>query len=85
MTVPLAFFWGDDELSAARAIDRFEAALAADSGAPMERWLLRGNRNARDGLVGELHARVATPVMFGGGTLAIVHEPGALVVKERGP
>ena len=81
MTVPLAFFWGDDELSAARAIDRFEAGLAADSGAPMERWLLRGNRNAATSLLGELHARVATPVMFGGGTLAIVINPGALVVK----
>ncbi len=81
MTVPLAFFWGDDELSAARAIDRFETALAADSGEPMERWLLRGNRNAATGLVGELHSRVATPVMFGGGTLAIVTNPGALVVK----
>ena len=47
----------------------------------MERWLLRGNRNTATGLVGELHGRVATPVMFGGGTLAIVTNPGALVVK----
>ena len=83
MTVPLAFFWGDDELSAARAVDRFEAALAAESGAPMERWLLRGNRNAATSLLGELHARAATPVMFGGGTLAIVMNPGALVVKTE--
>ena len=30
-TVPLAFFWGDDDLSAARAVDRFEAALAAET------------------------------------------------------
>ena len=81
MTVPLAFFWGDDELSAARAIDRFEATLAAESGAPMERWLLRGNRNTASSLVGDLHGRVATPVMFGGGTLAVVLNPGALVVK----
>ena len=81
MTVPLAFFWGDDELSAARAIDRFEATLATESGAPMERWLLRGNRNAATSLIGDLHGRVATPVMFGGGTLAIVMNPGSLVVK----
>ena len=81
MTVPLAFFWGDDELSVARAIDRFEAGLVADSGAPMERWLLRGNRNAATTLIGDLHARIATPVMFGGGTLAIVMNPGSLVVK----
>jgi len=81
VTVPLAFFWGDDELSAARAVDRFEAALAAVSGAPMERWLLRGNRNASTSLIGDLHGRIATPVMFGGGTLAIVLNPGSLMVK----
>jgi DNA polymerase III delta subunit len=78
---PLAFFWGDDELLASRAIDRFEADLATESGAPMERWMLRGNRNAASGLIADLHERVATPVMFGGGTLAIVLNPGALVVK----
>ncbi len=80
-TVPLAFFWGDDELSASRAVDRFEAALAAETGGAMDRWLLRGNRNMATGLIGELHGRVATPVMFGGGTLAIVMNPGSLVVK----
>ena len=80
-TSPLKFFWGDDELSASRALDQFEAALAAESGAPMERWLLRGNRNAATGLIADLHVRVATPVMFGGGTLAIVMNPGALVIK----
>ena len=82
-TVPLAFFWGDDELSAARALDRFEAALGAESGAPMERWLVRGNRNQAPGLIANLHERVATPVMFGGGTLAVVVNPGALVVKNE--
>ena len=84
MTVaPLAFFWGDDELSAARAIDRFEAALGAESGAPMERWVLRGNRNRATGLIADLNERVATPVMFGGGTLAVVLNAGALVVKNE--
>jgi DNA polymerase III delta subunit len=81
VTVPLAFFWGDDELSAARAVDRFESTLADESGAPMERWIVRGNRNAATSLLGDLQARVATPVMFGGGTLVVVHNPGALVVK----
>jgi DNA polymerase III delta subunit len=80
-TSPLAFFWGDDELSASRAVDRFEATLAAESGAPMERWLLRGNRNTATSQIGDLHARVATSVMFGGGTLAVVMNAGALVVK----
>jgi DNA polymerase III delta subunit len=80
-TTPLAFFWGDDELSAARAVDRFEAALEADAEGPLERWLVRGNRNTASGLIADLHERVATPVMFGGGTLAVVLNAGALIVK----
>jgi DNA polymerase III delta subunit len=82
-TIPLAFFWGDDELSAARAIDRLAATLAAETGAPLDRWLLRGNRNIATGQLADLNERVATPVMFGGGTLAIVMNPGALVVKNE--
>jgi hypothetical protein len=69
-TVPLAFYWGDDELSAARALDRFEATLSAEAGAPLERWLVRGDRNSAGGILADLNERVATPVMFGGGTLA---------------
>ena len=82
-TSPLAFFWGDDELSASRAVDRLEARLAAEGGAPLERWVLRGNRNTATALLADLNERVATPVMFGGGTLAIVLNPGALVVKNE--
>ena len=81
--IPLAFFWGDDDFSMARALDRFEAALAAEGGAPMERWLLRGARNTASGLIADLTERVATPVMFGGGTLAVVVNAGALVVKNE--
>ena len=82
MTVaPLAYFWGDDELSAARAIDRFEVALAAEVGGPMERWDVLGERNAAADLLAKLHERVATPVMFGGGTLAVVSKAGPLLVK----
>lgn len=80
-TSPLAFLWGDDDLSTSRALDRFEAALAAEHGAPMERWLLRGNRNGATALITDLQMRVGTPVMFGGGTLAIVMNAGSLVVK----
>ena len=79
--MPLAFFWGDDELSASRALDRHEAAVAAEGGAPMERWLLRGDRNASSSQIADLRERVSTPVMFGGGTLAVVTNAGALVVK----
>jgi DNA polymerase III delta subunit len=82
-TSPLAYFFGDDELAAARAVDRLEAALAAESGAPMERWMVRGDRNLAGGLIAGLNERVATPVMFGGGTLAVVSNAGALVVRNE--
>jgi DNA polymerase III delta subunit len=82
-TSPLAYFFGDDELSAARAVDRLEAALATESGASLERWILRGDRNTAGGLIADLNERVATPVMFGGGTLAVVSNAGALVVKNE--
>lgn len=79
--IPLAFFWGDDDLSMARAVDRFALALGQAGGAPMERWRLRGDRNAAASQVAELTARLSTPVMFGGGTLAIVSNPGSLVTR----
>ena len=77
-TSPLAWFWGDDDLSAARAVDRLAATLGAETGAPLERWELRGSLDHASAQVAQLNERVATPVMFGGGTLAIVTGVGAL-------
>jgi DNA polymerase III delta subunit len=80
VTAPtLAYFWGDDELGAARAVDQLQAALSAESGIPMERWELRGDRNRAGELISQLHERVATPVMFGGGALAVITNPGPLL------
>ena len=78
-TSPLAYFWGDDELAAARAVQALQAALGAESGSPPERWDLRGDRNHAAEQIARLHERVATPVMFGGGSLAVVTNPGPLV------
>lgn len=80
---PLAYFWGDDELGAARAVDQLQAAMAAETGAAMERWDLRGDRNRAGELIAQLHERVATPVMFGGGALAVIVNPGPLVQKTE--
>jgi DNA polymerase III delta subunit len=82
MTAPLAYFFGDDDLTLNRAITRFGRALAGD-GEPLERWDLRGTRNDAASLIGEVHGRVATPVMFGGGTMAVVANPGALAVRNE--
>jgi DNA polymerase III delta subunit len=83
-TSPLAWFWGDDELSAARAVDRLAATLATDTGGPLDRWELRGSLDQAGTQIAQLNERVATPVMFGGGTLAIVTGVGALAkTNER--
>jgi DNA polymerase III delta subunit len=76
---PLLYVWGDDELVADRLVARFATALAGELGAPMDRWELRGDLATAAIGVAQLHERLATPVMFGGGTLAVVTNPGALV------
>jgi DNA polymerase III delta subunit len=81
VTVPaVAFFWGDDDLAAGRAVDRFAEVLSTEAGGPIERIAIRGDRNQAAPLVGQLHERVATQSLFGGGTLAVVTNVGALTV-----
>jgi len=82
MTAPLAYYFGDDDLMLDRAVGRLARALAGD-GEPLERWDVRGSRNDAATQIGEIHGRVATPVMFGGGTLAVVANAGALAVKAE--
>ncbi len=79
-TSPLAYFWGDDDLTMNRAVARFAAELAASS-EPLERWDLRGNRSVAAAQIGELHGRVATAAMFGGGSVAVVTNAGALTIR----
>ncbi|MBI3748226.1 MAG: DNA polymerase III subunit delta [Chloroflexi bacterium] len=79
----LAYYWGDDDLGASRAVDRLQAALAAETGVPMERWEIRGDRNRAGEQIAQLHERVATPVMFGGGALAVVANPGSLAASAE--
>ena len=79
-TVRVAYFFGDDDLTIDRTVRRFGTQVA-DGGEPLERWDLRGARNTATIQIGELHGRVATAVMFGGGTLAVVSNVGALTVR----
>ena len=82
-TAPIAFFWGDDDLAAARAVGRMAAAIAETAGGPVERLDVRGDRNLAAHVIGGLHERVATASMFGGGTLAVVTNVGALTVRTE--
>ena len=83
-TTPVAYFWGDDDLAASRAVDALRAALGAETGTPPERWDLRGDRNRAGEQIARLHERIATPAMFGGGSLAVVINPGPLVQSTEG-
>jgi DNA polymerase III delta subunit len=83
VSVPIAFYWGDDDLAAGRAVERLGAAVAATAGGPLERFDIRGDRNQAAQLIGQLNERLATQSMFGGGTLAVVTNVGALTVKNE--
>lgn len=78
---PLAYLFGDDDLAVDRTVAALAVRIGGDSG-PLERWELHGNRNLASGQIDQLRTRVASPVLFGGGTLAVVTNPGALMVKS---
>ena len=82
MITPLLYIWGDDELVAERLIGRFARGLAAELGEPLERWDLRGELATAALGAAQLRERLATGTMFGGGTLAVVTKPGALVKRN---
>ncbi|HYH92174.1 MAG TPA: DNA polymerase III subunit delta [Candidatus Saccharimonadales bacterium] len=83
MTVaPLLYVYGDDDLVAARLVDRFAAALTTELGSPLERWDLRPELATAAVAAGQLRERLTTSVLFGGGTLAIVANPGTLVRRN---
>ena len=79
----VALLWGDDELAATRAVDTLAAAHAAEGGVPLERWELRGDLGSPGDLVGQIVERLSTPVMFGGGTLAVVSNVGPLIRRNE--
>ena len=82
MITPLLYVWGDDELVAERLVGRFATALAGELGTPLERWDLRGDLATAATGAAQLHERLATATLFGGGTLAVVTNPGALVRRN---
>jgi len=79
----VALLWGDDELATTRAVDRLAEAHASEGGIPLERWELRGDAGSPGELVGQIVERLSTPVLFGGGTLAVVSNVGPLIRKNE--
>jgi DNA polymerase III delta subunit len=82
MIAPLLYVWGDDELLAERLVMRFAKRLEGDLGSPLERWDLKADPTTATADAAALYERLATPPMFGGGTLAVVSKPGALVKRN---
>ncbi len=82
MITPLLYVWGDDELLAHRLVARFATALEAELDSPLERWDLRADPTTATSDAAALYERLATPTMFGAGTLAVVANPGALARRN---
>lgn len=71
----LAYYRGGDGYALDRAVDRVAARLRDEGGAPPDRWRVTGAETS----VAAIGERVGTAPMFGGGTLAVVTDPGPLV------
>ena len=82
MIASLLYVWGDDELLAERLVKRFAARIEADLGSPLERYDLRADVATAAADAAHLYERLATPSMFGAGTVAVVTNPGALVRRN---
>jgi DNA polymerase-3 subunit delta len=82
VTAPLLWIYGDDDLVADRLVGRFGAALGDELGMPLDRWDLKVEIPTAGDAAQRLRERLATPVMFGGGTLAVVANPGALARRN---
>ena len=75
MTGPaLGYFHGDDGYGLDRAADAIVERLRA-SGADVERWRVAGDGTT----LPQIAARVATASLFGGGSVAVVVDPGPLI------
>ena len=79
----VAYFWGDDDLAANRAVGRMAEAIGARHGGIVDRAEVRGDRNQAATIIAGLHQLVATQAMFGGGTLAVVSNAGALTIRNE--
>lgn len=82
MIPPVLYVWGDDDLAAERLVTRFRRGLEQELGSLLERWDVRADANNAGQVAAQLAERLSTPVLFGGGTLAVVAEPGALVRRN---
>jgi DNA polymerase III delta subunit len=95
----LAYFWGEDAYAIERAIANL-ATRAGEPDAPLEIWRSPTDEDAgppdlpdgasatgakrRARVLDEAVARIGTAPLFGGGTLAVIRQPGATLRDSAG-
>ena len=90
----LAYLWGEDAFGIGQALREYAAVLASD-GEPMTTWRADGDDDAaetpegggtsarrRGRTLDEVEEHLSTAPLFGGGTLVVVRQPGALVAEK---
>lgn len=85
----LAYFWGEDSFGLEQAARALAAELGATSGQPPEIWrtgtgdeeATGGAAAARTKTLERIEQRIATSTLFGGGTVVVVRQPGALLAE----
>lgn len=77
---PVAFVHGDDEFGIDQAAIAIASRLTEDPTEPPLRWRVAG----ADVDAATIAERVATATLFGGGTLAMIVDPGPLVRSSEG-
>ncbi len=81
MTSPvLAYYRGGDGFALDRAVDAVVRRIEHDTGAAPDRWRVAGDETGPS----QIAERVATAPMFGGGTVAVVTDPGPLLRSKDG-
>jgi DNA polymerase III subunit delta len=81
MTTPvLAYYRGGDGFALDRAVEAVARRIEHDTGAAPDRWRVAGAETGP----AEISERVATAPMFGGGTVAVVTDPGPLLRSKDG-
>ena len=76
----LAYYRGGDGFALDRAVVGVATDLEQDTGAAPDRWRVNGRETTPDPIA----ERVGTAPMFGGGTLAVVTDPGQLLRSKAG-
>jgi len=76
---PLAYFWGDDAYGLEAAVEALRNDRARFPDGPPERWRPEAERTEPGRLLAEIHERLATGSMFGGGSLVILRGAGGLI------